>query len=745
MDAISLLLDRVPVLGRFRGDVKGGLLSAAVAIPLAMGYGMFGFVVLGNDYFLDGALAGLLTAAVVGIVCVALGDKSANIYAPRVITTFFIGILLYGLVHSDAPILKSGGLGLTLAVLFSIILLAGAFHALFGLTRLGTVIRFIPQPVMSGFQNAAALLLLLVQLGNLFGFDKSTTFVQALKDIQHARPLSVLLAVLTIVAMLQARRWLPKVPAFLVGLATGTVLYYILGLAGLGTYLGPTIGIAPFTSYKLPNIPHFAELVRTPGLLALVPTIVGGSLALAIIASIDALLCAKLLARPGQPKIDGDRLLVRLGAANTLAAAFGGITGGLNIGPSKENKAAGGRTPVSALVNAFAVLITLLLLFPALSYLPCVVLSAVIAVIAVEHFDPWTLRLARRATSRLASRKVVIDLVLVVLVAVLAVAIDIVFAVLAGVVIAALLFVVRMGRSVVRRLYRCTGVRSRKRRTVPEIALLEQHGAAILAAELQGALFFGSGERLAGQIADEVRRQETRCVVLDLRRVNELDSTGAQILLDIHAELAQHNRHLVLAVAQSSEVAAQLAESGVIEAVGKERVLPDLDRALQWAEDHLLRSDAGEAPEEQEMPLAQTSIAQGFSAGELAAVEKHFERRVYEPGREVFHEGAPGHEMFVIAKGSASAFLRRSGGGEMRLVTFAQGTAFGELAILDSGSRSARVTTEGGLVCYALSQESFAKLAAKAPATAIKLVSNLASLLSHRLREANRTIQQLEE
>ena len=108
MDAISLLLDRVPVLGRFRGDIKGGLLSAAVGIPLAMGYGMFGFVVLGNDYFLDGALAGLLTAAVVGIVCVALGDKSANVYAPRVITTFFIGILLYGLVHSESQILKSG-------------------------------------------------------------------------------------------------------------------------------------------------------------------------------------------------------------------------------------------------------------------------------------------------------------------------------------------------------------------------------------------------------------------------------------------------------------------------------------------------------------------------------------------------------------------------------------------------------------------------------------------------------------
>ena len=445
MDARSLLLDRVPGLGRFRGDIVGGLISAGVAIPLAMGYGMFGFVVLGNDYFLDGARAGLLTAVVVGIACVALGDKSANVYAPRVITTFFIGILLYGLVHS--PVLKSGGLGLILAVLFSIILLAGIFQALFGLTRLGTVIRFIPQPVMSGFQNAAALLLLLVQLGNLFGFDKSITFVQALKDVQHARPLSLLIAALTIVAMLQARRWLPKVPALLAGLAAGTILYYLLGLAGLGSHLGPTIGSAPFSLDKVLNLPPFGELAKAPGVLVLLPTIVGGALGLATIASIDALLCSKLLARRGEPKVDGDRLLVRLGTANVLCAALGGITGGLNIGPSRDNKAAGGRTPVSALVNAFAVLVTLLVLFPALSYLPCVALSAVIVVIAIQHFDPWTMRLARRVASRLASRKAIVDLVLVVAVAILAVAIDIVLAVFAGVAVAALLFLVRMSRS----------------------------------------------------------------------------------------------------------------------------------------------------------------------------------------------------------------------------------------------------------------------------------------------------------
>src|SRR3954466_5698501 len=84
-----------PWKASLRSDVIGGLVSAGGAIPLAMGYGMVAFLGLGNYYFPDGALAGLVTAAIVGFACVALGDKSSNLYAPRVTTTFFIGILLY--------------------------------------------------------------------------------------------------------------------------------------------------------------------------------------------------------------------------------------------------------------------------------------------------------------------------------------------------------------------------------------------------------------------------------------------------------------------------------------------------------------------------------------------------------------------------------------------------------------------------------------------------------------------------
>ena len=125
MEQASGLAGKFPRLARYEGDIVGGLVSAGVAIPLAMGYGMFAFTVLGNDYFPDGALAGLVTATILGFVCVALGDKSANVYAPRVTTTFFLGLLLYGLVHSGVPALNAGGLGLVIPVLFPIILLAG--------------------------------------------------------------------------------------------------------------------------------------------------------------------------------------------------------------------------------------------------------------------------------------------------------------------------------------------------------------------------------------------------------------------------------------------------------------------------------------------------------------------------------------------------------------------------------------------------------------------------------------------
>jgi SulP family sulfate permease len=88
-------------------DLLGRLVSAALAVPLAMGYGMFAFTALGDSYFAYGALAGLYAAVAVGVICVLLGDRTTTVYAPRVTTTFLLGALLYHLMHSDADALRA--------------------------------------------------------------------------------------------------------------------------------------------------------------------------------------------------------------------------------------------------------------------------------------------------------------------------------------------------------------------------------------------------------------------------------------------------------------------------------------------------------------------------------------------------------------------------------------------------------------------------------------------------------------
>jgi len=729
-----------------RGDIVGGLVSAGVAIPLAMGFGMFALVSFGDEYFASGALAGLMTALVVGVVSVLLGDKSPTLYAPRITTTFFLGILLYGLVHSEAPVVRSGGLPLTLAVIFSIILLGGVFQLLFGLVRLGTLIKFTPHPVMAGFQNAAAILLFLVQLGNVFGFDRTMPFVQALEHVGQAKPLSLLVASIVIVVMWQAKVLLPRVPPLLVGLLAGTVVYYAMIVAGLGADLGPAIGDAPSPELTPPMFPRFVELAHHPGLGAIVPTIVGGALALALIASIDALLCARLLAQPGDQPVDGDRLLVRLGAGNVVAACFGGITSGLNLGPSLVNRAFGARTPFSVLVNSAVILLSIALLFPLIGYLPRVALSATIMVIAIQHIDRWTVHAFRRVASGSTPyrRHLMLELVVVVVVAVLSVIVDIVAAVFIGVAIAVLLFAVRMSRSIVRRSYRGSAVRSRKSRTVQEMTVLETMGGGILIVELQGALFFGTAETLAGEIAVQMQ-QRTHQVILDLRRVTEIDSTGAELLRRIDADLSARGATFAICVLQPSEPAAVLADAGVLDGITPERVFGHVDGALEWAEEQMLGAQVGDSAANQDTPLARAGIFAGLTPKEMATVERHLRRTEIDKGRTIFAQGESGSALFIITSGTASAYLHQDRGADIRLTTFAPGTVFGELAILDPGPRSATVIADEALVCFALSDEDFVLLSSDAPKIAIKILANLSRALSRRLRQANRTIHQLEE
>jgi len=726
-----------------RSDVFGGLVSAAIAIPLAMGYGMFAFASFGENYFADGALAGLTTALVVAIVCVVLGDKTTTVYAPRVNTTFFLGILIYGLVHSDAPEIAAGGVPLILAIAFSVILLGGVLQALFGFVKLGTLIKFAPQPVMAGFQNAAALLLFLVQLGNVCGFDHNVPFTQVPAHWASIKPLSVIIAAITFAAMWNARKIMPKVPPMLVGIVLGCVLYYFCQFAGLGAYLGPVIASQERASMGLTAFPYLADLKGSGDVLTFAPTIIGGAMALAIIASIDALVCSKLVTAPSEERRDGDRILLRLGIANLAAACFGGITGGVNIGASLTNRTFGAQSSLSVLVNAAALLVASVFLFRWLGDIPRVALSAVIMVIAAQHFDLWSLRLLSRVRGAPRSLRIstIFDLLVVVVVAVLSVALNIVLAVFIGVVIAVVLFVFHMSRSVVRRSYRCDVSHSRKSRTAPERAFLERAGSAILVMELQGALFFGTGETMVKNI-EAALEQGTTCVILDLRRLTEIDSTGTNVLLELKSDLARRKIDLLLAAGEQTTVMDRLEEFGAFASLDRADIFSDVDRAMQRAEDDLLRVQGHMGATE--IQLAEVALFAGFERTDLEAIESYMTRKSYDRGAVVFREGDSGDEVLIVTKGTASAYLHLPNGANIRLATFAPGTVFGELAILDQGPRSASVVADDELVCYGLTNADFAALAKTAPGAAIRFMAAIGRELSGRLRTANRTIHQLE-
>jgi SulP family sulfate permease len=735
----------VPTWFKFlRNDMAGGAVSAAVAIPLALGYGMFAFVALGGAYFVHGVVAGLLSASVVGFVATLFKDKSKAIYAPRIVTTFFIGALLRGLVNSNAEIFAGADVELTVTVLLLVILLAGAFQLLFGWIRLGSLLKHTPYPVLAGFQNAAAVLLFLVQVGNVLGFAKPAPITQLLANMPTLKPASLLVGVATFCIMWYAKRLLPKVPPVITGLAAGTLIYYLL-LGGVGAqHMGPVIGPGQFFSFGLLAVPEFFHLARNPHFVQVLPMVLTGALGLAFIASLDALLCAKILEGGSSTQDESNRQLMRLGLGNMLSASMGGITSGLNLGPSLVNRAFGARTPLSVMINAAIVLLTICFLLPVLAYLPRTVLSAVIMVIAIQHLDATTLPLIRRLlTGRFSDRRAMaLDLSVSLLVTVLAISVNIVAAVLVGIFVAMILFLLRISRSVVRTSYTCELMRSRKRRDPTDEAVLSEQGRHVHVLTLEGAIFFGSAERLLAYI-DAIAAGGARCVIMDMGLVTDIDNTGARLMLEIFDKLRKRGITLLLShLNPLSHGSQMLADVGLMAAIGEAHIFHDTDRALEWAENILIIAERGKFAEQQRL-LDQQPLFDGLTAQETQLACAALGTRRFEPGDIVFKQGDHAEEMFIIARGSASVYVPDSRGGSTRLVTFAPGTVFGEVAIFDRKPRSATVIADNDLHCYVLADSAFESLKCQSPSVAIQMLINLGAQMATNLRNSNRIVFQL--
>ncbi len=328
-----------------------------------------------------------------------------------------------------------------------------SFEFLFGLLRLGSFVKHVPAPVVAGFQNAAAILIFFSQSDTLLGFRHHVALYWIPLHWSEVQPGALLVGVATCALILNGSRLTRRVPPTILGLVGGMVIYYLLVALGFGSQVGPVIGDIP-VAWPTPHYAmDFLALVHDPAFIEIMPTILAGALSLALVASLDAVLCARLVQNDSGNRVDSNRELVRLGAGNTVAACFGGIASGINLASSFANHRSGARTPLSVLLHGVAIFVSIVALSPLIGILSRVVSAGTLLCVAIQLFDRWTLqilkKLLRGEFAQLGSA--LRDLAVIVVVTVVAVAINIVAAVAIGVVVTVLFFLFRMSTSVIRR------------------------------------------------------------------------------------------------------------------------------------------------------------------------------------------------------------------------------------------------------------------------------------------------------
>jgi sulfate permease, SulP family len=734
------------VSGPLQGDLKGGAASALLTIPLAIGFGIFAFAPLGPHYTQFAIMAGLYGAIIVPLVAVLLRFNSPVVFAPRSMASYLASGII---VH----LIASGSVGTVddpsqlLAVIFLTMVTAGLMQSLLGVLRLGDAVKYIPHPVIAGFQNGAALLLLLAQVKPMLGVPAQVSFARIGGDFTLIQPLTLLIGVISCALMMNGARVTKRIPAVLVGLIAGICLYYLLRAIGLGGQLGAVVGELEFKLPSMRSVEGFAGALWDPAVHRLAPQILIWSASVALLSSLDALLCSKVMENITRKRSDSNLDLIRLGIGNAIASMFGSVFCAVSLTSSQANYRSGGRTRYSIIANCVFIFAVAYFFTAQLALLPNVVVAGLLTMAAIRLFDPWTMQILRQFITKGAMRggRVGGDLAIIVLVTACAVFADLMTAVGIGIVISIASFLVRMSRSVVRRVYHCDTTHSRKVREDRIMTMLAERGKVIVVFELEGALFFGTAEKLAHEIERTVE-SGVNYIVLDLKRITDVDSTGARILIEIQDKLVRRGKFAALAsMPEKSRIRDYLRDIGVTAAFTQARSFSDTDRAIEWAEDHLILTELGDKELGNEFPFRSLEVLQALSDEQLEVLKPRLRRQAFDQGQRVFVEGAESKELYIIAHGSASVKIRLAGTErEARLVTFAPGTVFGEIALLDTEPRSATITADEPLVCYILTAADFEEIKNSHPAIAIMLLTNLGRELSNRLRRANRIVHQLE-
>lgn len=539
----------------FTRDLTAGIIVGIVALPLAIAFGIASGV---------SPTEGLITAIIGGFIVSFLGGSKVQIGGP---TGAFI-VIVYGIIA------QHGVDGLAIATL-----MAGAMLILMGFLHLGTVIRFIPYPIIVGFTSGIAVTIFTTQIKDIFGLtisDLPGDFIgkwQAyFANFGTIQPLALVFSVVAVLIIVLTPKISKKVPGSLIALIVLTVVAFLLErYTNIAT--PDTIGDHfTFTS----ALPEF----RTPEItVERLRLLLPSALTIAMLGAIESLLSASVADGAIGAKHDSNTELISQGVANVVVPFFGGIPVTGAIARTMTNINNGARTPVAGIVHTVVLLLILLFLSPLTAYIPLSALAGVLVIVSY-NMSGW-----RSFVSIFKGPKSDVAVLLVTFF--LTVLIDLTVAIEVGVLLAVLLFM--------RRVMKVTGIVRHGEQLDPA------HGAETLvhdtlhlpkgveAYEIDGPFFFG----IANQFDETMRSiaSAPKCRIIRMRKVPFIDSTGLYNL----GIMVDHHRKEGIAIILSGvrdEVRKSIEMTGLGEKIGQENICSDIFSALERAK-ILLETEKG--------------------------------------------------------------------------------------------------------------------------------------------------------
>lgn len=534
---------------QFTADLTAGVIVGIVALPLAIAFAIASGVPPER---------GLITAIVAGFLISALGGSRVQIGGP---TGAFV-VIVYGIVQ------EYGLEGLTAATL-----MAGVILVAMGIARLGTIIKFIPAPVVTGFTSGIAVIIFSSQIKDLLGLemgDVPAHFVEKIGAYGRFLPTASLSAIGVAALALGIIGLWPRVnrriPGAFVALIVTTALVQLTGLdvETVGSRFGELQATLP-----RPVVPDlsFSDLTR----------LVAPAFSIALLGAIESLLSAVVSDGMIGSRHRANVELVAQGVANIASPLFGGIPATGAIARTATNVKNGGRTPVAGIAHALTLLLITLFFGRWAALIPMATLGAILVVVAY-HMSEWRTFLDELRGPRA-------DVAVLVTTFLLTVLVDLTVAIEIGMVLASFLFMHRMAEvTAVNAVTRQIERERREQADVPLKELVQPIPAGVEVFEINGAFFFGAAEAFKETIGRVTQRPKV--LIIRMRNVSLLDATGLRALRDVVHRM-RAARALVLIAEIHAQPRAVLERSPLYEELGEGQIYLTLEDALDRAREYL--------------------------------------------------------------------------------------------------------------------------------------------------------------